>query len=320
MGERKTAKNTFWSKIINKLKFWKKSEKSNNNDKLDNFSDLLSQFPKNSNGSVTLDVPSFFKLSQTLEFQDKTKPKKNKKHFWSKILKTLIFWKKPKKEQKSFAEQLTDLWEFNDLADKNKYYGVPSTIKEVLPETNNKELKKQKKVETKKQRTAKKITKLALRGKIPLEEILPMAFPDFKEWKTTPSKTKDIKQFTYTDVSEEEVNNFLDKVFEFDKEYNLSQNWTRFFERLCYSIVGALLYLDKNVPEEDVLALLSGNCGFMLKEAFDFVKFLHTMPISQRALEMAKFCKKTFESPGWQSLEDFGGKIIIERKRSNENA
>jgi hypothetical protein len=236
-----------------------------------------------------------------------------KKTLWRRIAEKLMFWRKHDKQlihqqaQENLVKNLTDLWQASKTMEKESIlrptysskYMEMDLVPTVYP---SKKIKRRMRKEAKQlQNTAKRMTQLAIRGKISIEQILPLAFPELKDWKfTCLPKTQGLKSFNHVEVSDEAMSELTDNLSE-TKE--LTKLWTWRLERLCMAVAGAALFLEAGGTKEDALTIMSGNCEPVMDKAFYFANSIKHVPLSQKRFELEKFAKHITTDPRWRKKE-----------------
>jgi hypothetical protein len=237
---------------------------------------------------------------------ESTKPT-TKKSLWRKIAEKLMFWQSAYKQATEHRFELSDLWQPSTVLEKDlvmRRERIEHSMREdafLVPEEAKLSLARR---ETKRlQKAAKHLTKLAVQGKIPLEQALPLAFPELKEWKfITPPKTQGLKPFVHVDVPDEAIAELTEKLDEFNEVAGL---WSHALKQLCTAVAGAALFLEQGGTDEDALTILSCSCGPMFKEAFEFSKVLRLTLPSTRRYELARFAGRTAVDPRWVEKERY---------------
>lgn len=224
------------------------------------------------------------------------------KGFWGKMFGALAFWRREKREEIALA----DLWmpaEREALLEKERQARLERVRwmsckgKEPLepePEPSKAELRRMRKQQRRLEKLGKKMTKLALRGKMPLEQVLPMAFPEIGEWHIEPSKTEGLKPFTYVDVPDASIDEMMGAL-----RARLESQWNHRLENLCAALVGALLFMAAGGDEEDAMTILGFNCGPVREDAEEFVRGMRGQPLSTFANAIEEFARRMATDQRW---------------------
>ncbi len=234
--------------------------------------------------------------------------------WWRKIVSKLVFWRKAKPKPQSLTERLGTLWRPSEVLERDlaRRRERSKTLFEAqkVERPNRKAERRMRKTAKKLEKAAARMTRLAVRGRLPLEQILPLAFPELEKWKRPcPAKTEGLVPFSYVDVPDSTVAELTDKIPELMEDSNL---WNFRLDRLCQAVGATALFLERGGSEEDALTILSGNCGPAMAEALGFAKTLRLVAPARRRWELARFAERTARSEVWREWE--GSMIVLRRE------
>lgn len=242
-----------------------------------------------------------------------TKPfrKDEKKSLLRRMADALMFWRgndaRDAREhaRQKVVEQLSDLWQPSETLERDlaaRKARILSTLEpEALPSPDPREerrrLRRMRKEAKQLHKAAQKMTRMAVRGKIPLEKILPLAFPELEKWKLgSPSKTIGLKPFQYVDVPDATLGDLVDHLRE---RPELAPHWSHRLESLCAAVAGALLFMAEGGDEDDALTILGLNCGPLRAEAEGCVRALRGASLPKIRQGIVEFAERAAADPRW---------------------
>lgn len=243
----------------------------------------------------------------------------SKKGFWGRVFGALAFWRRGETREIGLA----DLWmpaereailerERQARLDRARRLSCKGTELEPEPEPSKTELRRMRRQQRQLERLGGKITRLAVRGRMPLEQVLPLAFPELGEWRAEPSKTEQLKPFTYVDVPDAAIDEMLGAL-----RVRLEPQWSHRLESLCAALVGALLFMAAGGDEEDAMTILGFNCGPVRADAEGFVRGMRGKPLQAFPAAIEEFAGRMAADQRW--LDYFAQtKAIRERLSAGE--
>jgi hypothetical protein len=234
--------------------------------------------------------------------------------WWRKIMAKLVFWCRVKPAPQGLAERLGGLWRPSEVLERDlaRRRLRAKTLFEAqkVERPNRKAERRMRKTAKKLEKAAARMTRLAMKGRLPLEQVLPLAFPELEKWKRPcPAKTDGLVPFSHIEVPDSAVAELTDKIPELMEDPTL---WNFRLDRLCQAVGGAALFLEQGGSEEDALTILNGNCGPIMAEALAFAKTLRLVTPNRRRRELARFVELVAHDGKWRDWE--GSMTILSRK------
>lgn len=228
------------------------------------------------------------------------------KNLLYRIAETLMFWRSPA-PRPGLAARLSDLWQPTEreallerehqLRQERMSRRMMANMEEPEPKSDKRRERRMRREAKRLEKAARKMTRLAMRGRIPLESILPLAFPELEKWKfQAPSKTCGLKPFQYIDVPDSTLGEMLDCL---KARPELAPHWSHGLESLCAALAGALLFMAEGGDEDDALTILGLNCGPLRAEAEGCVRALRGASVSKIRQGVAEFAERVVVDPRW---------------------
>lgn len=223
----------------------------------------------------------------------------------------LMFWRRTRARapKPDLAVQLSDMWRPSEVLERDLEQRRARIANSMLeeaeaklePKPDKRRMRRMRREARRLAKAADKMTRLAIRGKIPLENILPLAFPELEKWKLAcPPKTQGLAPYTHVEVPDETLQELVEGL---GKMVEFTDSWSHQLERLCQAVGAAALFLEQGGSDEDAMTILSGNCGPALVEAMEFAKVLRLVAPKHRRFELARFANRTAKSQAWREWQ-----------------
>jgi len=248
-----------------------------------------------------------------------TRPGAAKKSLWRRVVEKLMFWRGIDEQsvrrhvRETLVEGLSGLWQPSEVLEKERtsrrtYFAKlmdADLVPSVDPKQEARRMRRMRKEAKQLQKAAKRMTRLAVQGKIPLEQILPLAFPELGHWRfACPPKTQGLKPFKHIEPEETAVSAVMEGL---DKAPILSEFWTHRLQRLSEAAIAATLMFESGGDRDDALTMLNCSCGPLVEETLAFAELLGQVPRRAWRMELEQFLVLAHANPLWREWE---GSII----------